>query len=363
MSAPQEYDRPRAGLARKLAISLATLVALLAFIEAAVRTRQYIKYGTFGAMHVFVHDPLTGLDIPPPGRVTKNFSINELGFRGPLPERPKPEGWLRLAFLGASTTFCAEASCEEATWPARVAAGVAMQLPHAAVDYLNAGVGGYHLEQIQLNLERRVAQFEPDVIFIYEATNNLARDTRELAVAQNVYSGHADRESWLSEHSLTWYLVEKNLLMGSRKQGAGQGSAHIEFNPREVSGPFRERLSALVDAAKARASLVVLMTFSTQARRGQDPERLNEACNTSFYYMPYMTSELLLDTFEEYNRVVREVAAEKDVLLLDVAHAVPGDPEHFNDSVHFKDLGCAVFAQAVLAELRQQPRWRELIAR
>lgn len=363
MSPAATHNQPRARVGRKLALSIGTLIVLLLIVELAVRTRQYVHYGTFGAMHVFELDEKSGLLIPPPGRVTKNFTINELGFRGPLLEIPKPAGRLRLAFLGASTTFCAEASSEAASWPARIAAAIPAQVPGIAVDYLNAGVGGHLLEQLQKNLEVRVAPFEPDVIFIYEATNDLTRDTREVAVAQHVYTGHADHESWLSAHSLTWYLIEKNLLLRSRKQNASQDLRHLQFDPREVSSKFRARLGALCDAAKARSKLVVLMTFSTQARRGQDPERLNDASNTSFYYMPYLTAELLLDTFEEYNRVIREVALEKDVLLLDVAAAVPGDLEHFNDSVHFKDKGCAIFAEAILAQLNRSPRWKALLAR
>lgn len=361
MKSAQSSNTPRGGLARKLGLSIATVAVALVLIELALRTRQYLKHGSFGPMHVFVVDPKTGLELPPPGRVTKHFSINELGFRGPLVERPKPPGRLRLAFLGASTTFCAEATSEEASWPAQVAALVAQKLPAGTVDYVNAGVGGHRLEHMQINLEHRVAPLDPDVIFIYEATNDLGRDSRDLAIEQKVYTTHADRKSWLGELWLTWYLLDKNLLLGSRKQGAGGAVKEVTFEPRELSLKYRARLESLCDSAKARAKIVCLLTFSTQARRGQDPARLTEACNTSFYYMPYMSAELLLDAFDEFNRVTREVAAEKGVLLLDVATAVPGDREHFNDSVHFRDRGCAVFAAAVMEALGEQPRWRQLI--
>ncbi|MEO6709189.1 MAG: SGNH/GDSL hydrolase family protein [Planctomycetota bacterium] len=353
--------KPRTSVARKLALSLGVLAALLLLLELAVRARQYVKHGTLGTMHQFVHDPASDLDIPPPGRVTANFAINELGFRGPLVEMPKPAGRLRLAFLGASTTFCAEATSEENTWPARVAAAAALQRAEGSVDYVNAGVGGYLIEQVRQGLERRVAQLQPDVIFIYEATNDLTKDTRELAIAQDVYSGHSDEDSWLSRVSLVWYLVEKNMLLRSRKIGAVDKRGNVRFEVRELSRNYRARIESLCDAAKARSKLVVLMTFSTQARREQDPARQFEACNTSFYYMPYMTPELLLDGFDDYNRVLREVAAEKGVLLLDVALAVPGDRRHFNDSVHFTDAGCAAFADAVIRGLQASPQWNDVI--
>jgi lysophospholipase L1-like esterase len=363
MNPPSTPQQPRTSLARKIGLSLLTLVTTLALVELAVRTRQYVKHGAFGAMHVFVRDPKTGLDLPPPGRVTANFAINARGFRGPLVDSPKPAGRLRLAFLGASTTFCAEVSSEEKTWPALVAASAASERRSGTVDYVNAGVGGFQVEQIKINLEQRVAPLEPDVIFIYEATNDLTKDTREVAIAQKVYTGHSDEESWLSGYSLTWYLFEKNRLLRTREALAAQKQAIVQLDLHELSRGYRARLESLCDAAKARSKLVVMLTFSTQLRRDQDPKRQIEACNTSFYYMPYMTPQLLLDGFDEYNRVIREVAAEKDALLLDVAFAVPGDKQHFNDSVHFKDEGCAVFAKAVTEGLQASPRWQDLIAR
>lgn len=353
-------------IGRKLALSFGVLLVLLVVLEGALRVRQYARYGTFGKLHAFAVDPATGLEIPPPGRKTARFTVNERGFRGPLPEMPKPAGRLRLAFVGASTTFCAEASSEQATWPALIASRVAAeqdraQHPTGGVDYLNAGVGGHQLEQMRVNLEQRVAPFEPDVIFLYEATNDLTHDSRELAIARGVYDGHADRGSWLGEVSLGWYLLEKNLLVSGRSRGASGAAGRLQFSPGELSRGYRERLTALCAAARARAKLVVLVSFCIQARRGQDAARLAEACNTSFYYMPYMTAEGLLDAFDELNRTAREVAAEQGVLFLDVADRVPGDRVHFNDSVHFKDAGCVVFAEAVLEKLAAEPRWNELV--
>jgi lysophospholipase L1-like esterase len=269
---------------------------------------------------------------------------------------------LRLAFLGGSTTFCAEVSEEALTWPALVAAGARSQRTHGSVDYVNAGVGGYRLEQSLLNLERRVAVLEPDVIFIYAATNDLTMDTRLLALEQGVYTGHGDKSSWLAEHSLAWYLIEKNLIMKARSGQARSERGRLQFDERMLSRQFDARLSQLCDAAKARSKLVVLMTFSTQGRRGQTAEELLQAFGTALYYMPYMTPERLLDAYDEYNRVIREVAARQGAVLLDVAHAVPGDPGQFKDSVHFSDSGSQAFAAAVLDALRASPEWLALLA-
>lgn len=353
----------RTKIARKLALALGVLVVLGVAVEGAARLRQRIKYGTFGRVQEFTTDAATGLLVPVPGRDTGALRINSLGFRGDEIEQPKPAQRLRIAFLGGSTTYCAEASSNAATWPARTLALLAEALPSCSLDHVNAGVPGYGIEEVVANLERRVAPLEPDVIVFYEATNDLTRDTRRLAQAQGVYTEHADRDSWPSRFSLAWYLIEKNLVLRERQAAATTDIGRVSFVPRELSRGFEQRLRGLVESAKARAKLVALVTFSIHARREQEQREQLAACNTSLYYMPYMTPALLLDGFSEYNRVVRQVAADTGVLLVEAAEQVPGDGAHFKDSVHFKDAGCERMASLVAGALLESERFHGLCSR
>jgi lysophospholipase L1-like esterase len=353
----------RGGFGRKLALSAVVFAALLLAVEGAARVRQRIKYGTFGQVQEFATDPQSGLLIPVPGRDTGAIKINSLGFRGPEIESPKPAGRVRIAFCGASTTYCAEASNNAAVWPARVCAELAPLFPDVTFDYVNAGVPGYTLDQSLIALQQRVAPLEPDVILFYEATNDLTRDTRELAQRQGVYTGHADEDSWLSRMSLAWYLVEKNLVLRNRQEAATKAVGRVSFEPRELSGRFAERLNEFVVLAKNRAKLVALATFAIHARRTQGADEQLRACNTSLYYMPYMTPALLLDGFDEYNRVIRDVARRTHTQLIEVADAIPGDDEHFADSVHFKDAGCNAMAAKVVEALSSSPPFQALCRR
>jgi lysophospholipase L1-like esterase len=338
--------RPRP-LFRKLALAAGALLVSLLLLEGAMRARQYLRWGSAGAIHEFALDPASGLEIPVPGRTTATLRIDSRGFRNPELEVPKPAGRVRLAFLGASTTFCAEASSNEATWPHRVWMRLQEEFPARSLDYVNAGVSGYTLENIRQNLHYRVAPLSPDVIFIYEATNEITKDTRALAQAQGVYTGHADDTSWLAEHSLAWYLVEKNLLLKRRQEAARGSTGRVSFQADELARGFHDRLTTLVRECQALAPVVALGTFAHKVRREQSPEQQLEASNTSLYYMPYMTPASLLDAFEAYNRAIREVARETGALLIESEGAVPGDSVHFNDSVHFKDAGCVLMARCV----------------
>ena len=350
---------------RKLGLSLTLMVGLLFLVEGAVRLRQKQRYGTTGDIYRFAEHEPTGLWIPVPGSRTDTISIDSLGFRGPELAPPSDEV-VRLAFLGGSTTYCAEVSDNDATWPARVTAHLAERFAPRRFDYVNAGVGAYTLRESLQNLEGRVGPLEPDVVVVYHASNDLTKNSRPLAREQDVYRGHADRPSWLAEHSLAYDLLVKNLLVRLRKRAVERAEVRPltldEATLARLVEPYRADLVALVRSARELGARVCLVTFSHRARPEMSREELLAANETSLYYMPYMTPELLLEAFGAYNDVAREVAAAEGCLLVEGALAVPADGEHFNDSIHFKDAGAEALAGAVSAALATDPAFAERVA-
>lgn len=347
---------------RKFLLSCGFLVLGLLSVEAVARVRFYLQYGTFFRVHTFALDPVSGLRIPPPSRTTGAIRIDSRGFRGEEIAVPKPPGRIRVAFLGASTTFCAEASSNAATWPSLVCDALRGAHPAADIDFVNAGVAGYVLDDIAKNLEFRVAPLEPDVIVVYEATNDLTKWTRDLAREQGVYTGHSDGEGWLSEVSLAWHLVEKNLLVKARQREAASAAGRLVLDEARVVPPFRERLERLVARAKEVAPCVALVTFSQAARPGQDAAEQAAACITHAYYMPYITHAGVVQGFAAYNRVIRATAARLGTALIEGEDSIPADKAHFADSVHFTDAGCVLQARRVSEGLLADPCVRGLFA-
>lgn len=351
----------RATRRRKVLLALGVLVAGLLLVELAARVRFWSQHGTFFRVHTFAVDPASGLRIPPPSRDTGAIHIDSRGFRGDEIAVPKPPGRVRIAFLGASTTFCAEASSNAATWPSLVVDEVRRAFPRADVDFVNAGVAGYVLDDITKNLELRVAPLAPDVIVFYEATNDLTKWTRELAREQGVYAGHSDGDSWMSENSLAWHLVEKNLMVKLRQRDAEAASGRLVLDESRVVPPFRERLDRLVSLARRTAPCVALITFSQAARAGQDEKERAAACVTHAYYMPYISHAGVVAGFAAYNAVIRETARAQGTALVEGEDSIPADREHFADSVHFTDAGSRLQAQRVAAGLIADPCVRALL--
>src|SRR5690242_19221609 len=302
----------------------------------AVRVRQWTRYGSMRSVEdTFTFDPVARLRVPIAGKTTGSIRINSLGFRSPELAVPKPIGVVRLAFLGGSTTYCAEVSSNEMTWPHLVWQSLSAALPESRLDYINAGVPGFSVEHLLLNLEKRVRPLAPDVIVIYEATNDFSSDSRELAIGQGLVDrGSPFRESWLSKYSLLWFLLVRNLTIW-RLQAAVQDTAPV----------------------------VAVAGFSARLRRAEAPDTQREAAITALYYMPYMTLDGLISGYEEYNRVIREVALHTGALYIGGEDSIPPDSAHYTDSVHFTDAGSRAMARRVSEALLGGSAFRRLLGR
>ncbi len=343
-------------------LSLLLFILSAGLLEGGLRMRHWIKYGTSTrTVFSFTKDRATGLRIPAPRSTTGGIRINSLGFRSPELDTPKPQSAIRLAFLGASTTFSAEVTSNEATWPHLVWNRLQATYPDIRIDYVNAGVPGYGISHSLVNLEHRIKPLTPDVIIIYHAANDLSYDTRQLARQQGIYVPERDKKSWLAEWSLTWFLIKKNLQVLARQRGATTGKNRLIFDPSKLSEGFRQELARLILVSKRVAPVVAVATFSKKFRRDQSEDEQLKAANTALYYNPYMSLNGLLDAYDEYNHVIREVGKETNVILIEAEFSIPGDDIHFNDSVHFTDTGSEVMARVVVETLMQSQRLQELM--
>ena len=109
-------------------------------------------------------------------------------------------------------------------------------------------------------------------------------------------------------------------------------------------------------------ALAVLVTFSPRLRAEQSTDEQIEAAVTNFYYMPYLSIPSVLASYQTYNTVIREVAAESNALLIENEDAIPGDGKHFTDSVHFTDKGNRLMANRVTSALLASDRVRGLLS-
>jgi lysophospholipase L1-like esterase len=338
------------------------LVAVLC-AEFAIRVRQKLRYGTQATVEdLYRVDARLNLRVPIANLKSGRIEINSLGFRGPEIVQPKPANTVRIAFLGASTTWCGEVSGNDKVWPHLVVKELQRSHSRSPIDYVNGGVPGYVVKSSLNNLTNRVAPLLPDIIVIYHATNDLSGEMRDVAAAKGVIP-HAQfvPPHWLSNHSLLWNLAEKNYRVWISQRQVNANVGRLEVDARQLGGTFHRDLTELIRAAKQRSKRVAVATFSTQLRSEQSVEQQLSASASALYYMPFMTPRGLIDGYRRYNEIIREVATETGALLIDGENEIPGEPQHFTDTVHFTDAGSNAMAARVIRVLSKDPTVRVLL--
>jgi lysophospholipase L1-like esterase len=352
----------RIGPLAPVLVTIAAIAVLLLAAEGAIRIRQLIKYGSSDRIEdAWTVDPRINLRVPVANYDNGRLSVNSLGFRGPEIAVPKPAGTVRIAYLGASTTWCGEVSSNDKVWPHLATASLSRAFPGARFDYINGGVPGYTIQSMTQNLQHRVAPLQPDVIVIYEASNNLSGEMRELAVKRGIIENQSVEVSSLpSRYSILWYLVEKNLRLKAAQRAAESGKGLLEVDPKSLGSDYRHALTELVLAAQRSAKVVAVATFAIQPRPGQSHEQLMRASSSALFYMPFVTPETIIDVYARFNGIIREVARETGVLLIEGENDIPGDAAHFTDSVHFSDAGSSVMAERISRALIASPAVQQL---
>jgi hypothetical protein len=371
-SRPGNLPAPRElPLRRKVLFAGISLLLMLILGEGAVRLRAWMKYGAVGAAildEMTVLDPASKLRVPRPGyRSTgrnTSISINSLGFRGEDITPAKPPRTVRIACVGASTTFSADVSNDNATWPARLQETLQREYPDVTIQVINAGVPGFVITESAQNIRTRVLPLDPDLVIYYEANNDIALDTRTLAVSQGLVDVSKGRlveaNRWLTRHSLLVDLVEKNaMILSVTDQPAGK----VTSLPKDLPSRFIGELSGIEDELRSRNIPLLLSTFVVKYRRDQPRETQLANANLAFFYMPWMTIDSMLDAIDEYNAAIVEFGRSHNVPVVDDRTFIPADSQHFVDWAHMTDAGCLRMAERFHKFLQRSGLMQQVVDR
>jgi hypothetical protein len=317
---------------------------------------------------MLTYDAAADLNVLTPGYEVQgskiHIKLNSLGFRGKEFAREKPPGVIRIVCLGASTTFGAEASSNNAVWPARLEDALQSAYPDVRFEVINARVPGYVSTDNLKSLRHRIMPLSPDLVIYYEANNEIVRDTRELALGQGIIDSEAQTSPtvrWLSHYSLLFDLAHKNVAIITR--GRMPSGPKIDHIPVELPTRFVGVLEQMRAELAARDVPFLLSTFVVKYRHSQDPATQVRNADVAFYYMPWMSIEGMLHAVDVYNQAILDYGARVAVPVVDDREMIPADEAHFVDCMHLADGGHELMAQRFYRYLTESGIVRRLITK
>jgi hypothetical protein len=108
-----------------------------------------------------------------PAKDLQQVHHNSLGFRGKETTYAKPPGVFRIVTIGGSSVYGQSESCDAAVWSQRLEDHLNEANPARRIEVVNGGCFGYNSFENLVNLEFRMMDFQPDLVLLYEAINDM----------------------------------------------------------------------------------------------------------------------------------------------------------------------------------------------
>lgn len=325
-------------LAAAIFFGLLELVVRAVGVETTFRNRFFVLNRALDYPDVFVKDHNLFWRFRPDQTITseffqgKTYHINRRGLRGPDLTVPKLKQ--RILAIGNSCTF-GWGVTEDSIYVRRLG-----RLLDDQYEMINAAIPGYTTLQGKRFLQNDLLRLEPEVLLVLFSWND------HWAAA----SGIADKNQqfppqWLLNIQnmlarLESYRLYKKLLLS-----AIEPNPDSLFTPGDVVyrvGPddFYQNLQEIAAIGRAHHMRVILLTSPIPS--------------LATYYSPGMRSPMHA-FHERYNEIIRTVARDTGVELVDIAAVFDKHSDLFDDAaldpIHFNEKGHAVVAEAIFAHL------------
>ncbi len=334
-------DRPSLSRRKKLIFSLVPVVLLIGTAELMIRiwpsllgtTAEQLESARLtvvrGESPAFGPSPHTVFRLRPGAR------NNSQGFVGREFEVAKPEGVLRIACLGGSTTQGGNPQGPRASYPFYLER--LLQAQGQAVEVYNYGVSNWTTAETLVNYVLNVQDTQPDIVIVHHAINDVS--PRIFPGFRSDYAHyrvpyHRLEIPWLerallrvSDLYLALRLPEYTGLDITAHTVAPVGPGGYQGGDRPPAGTevtFRRNLETIGLHVTLHGGRFVLMTMPT------DPDQSER--------WPNFANGVL-----EHNEIMRELCREHGFGLIDMAAQAAEHPDiaarHFRDIVHVTPKG------------------------
>lgn len=258
---------------------------------------------------------------------------------------------LQIAFLGGSTTECLIVD-EEKRFPLVV--GNRLSNDTTKVNVYNGGVSGGHSMHSLDVLINKVVPLRPDICVMMHNINDLNILLRQYGYfgpekyrSLIKYPGSDDlKYQWLHDYLPNLLAVTKGALKSLRNQTSSSEAIPLtQEESDKVIGDFRSSVNSFVSICQSWNIRPILMT---QHNRFGDGDK-----ETLMIPPTSIGDDNYRVLYDRFNEVIRSVAAEKNVVLIDLEKGVPQNKTMMYDIVHTTNEGSVFVGNLIADEIRE----------
>jgi hypothetical protein len=225
---------------------------------------------------------------------------------------------------------------------------------HATI--INASHAGMEIDDNTSDLKSRGPQFKPDYAILYQMSSTITSLSKELLSRNSTRVPRTDKDASILKtvrKAVNWtvWLVEQTAIYAQLK-----GNFTSRLTAKRVLadslGPlgdaeFERKVRGFIATARSIGATPILCTFATSHVRGDLPNFPDSVVTLVFKYNIYLSLVGWVETIERFNRILRRIAAEEEVMLIDLENEISGHHDYFRDFVHFTPLGHSSVAKVI----------------
>ena len=218
---------------------------------------------------------------------------------------------------------------------------------------LNASRAGIDIPENVDDLKRWGEQWRPDYVILYQLSLTISSIAKRTVTGTRGRASSTTNQVKNAEGPASWVnrLVEKTTIYANLKGqvSARIGASRVLANDLGLQGEeeFTSMLQDFIDATRMIGTVPVLATFATSHTRKQLAVIPNDIVLGLFKYSSLLSVEGWVTSVERLNAVIRRIADQEGVMLIDIEDAVAGRPEFFRDFVHFTPAGHEAVARTM----------------
>jgi len=243
-----------------------------------------------------------------------------------------------LLFMGCSCT-------EIGAFPAALRKKINRSSDAADLRIANLGVSGWSSYQGLRQMERDVLPIRPKVVTIFFGWNdhwkNFGIADKDVGRFMNQHPFFVGLSRFRVVQLIDWITIRYFLQRGEQPLN------------RVSTDDFRSNLSEMVRMARGHGIVPVLLTAPSGHIQGEEPERLAERQLDDL--------DALVPVHRQYAEIVREVAEQEEVILVDLAAEFEALPRHqvraeyfLEDGIHLRPAGDQVITSILYRRFEEE---------
>jgi len=369
----KKYNIIHIPLIKNILLLFFAIIVSVSFLEAInfiyERHNQYYYVWPPGLNRTFLpdEDVFSGIKGP------SIFTINKLGYRGPLIENKNKE--YRVLAIGGSTTECLYLDNEE-SWPFLLMKKLNLTNSGQKVISMNIGKSGHNSRDHIFELKYLTEYYDPDLIIIMVGANDMLlklskrwvwKPFNETSYDLSKTFYYSQNFNWKSTllYKIYKIIYNKFYLKINPQDEVGQtylesrterknGQTFIELpNLDETLADYEKNLHRLVEISRQKNKTILFLTQPFLWKNEMSEQEDNVLWMTTDFNGNYYNVESMALSMNLFNNrllaVCKEYELDKEpnIFCFDLEEEIPKNLAYFYDDMHFNEGGAEASAEKI----------------